>query len=302
MNFKFFNDICEIYKKIYIFDAFLNEQNCHSNDYFGSNNFCEIYQTECIYNEFQKSWETSDNNFKSHFLKTNHICLTRQLFLEYSQLKMQKFFVDENKKKEYFFDVILSGLNFLTATNQNLFDLNKKLQKITLEYDLEIEKFIKNEILQENLKRMLHFYSMFKEDFLLEKIFFNNLTYSDEKIEKEIPKITNNKFPFKVEDSLRKNNENQKIISEDFLLVLPPYDKTKILLNPNLHYLLNWNVYVDFTIMTKHLKRFTIENIYEYLKLNYSYLKIEFDEIFAVVDKRSLNKNAARMTIFNLIE
>jgi hypothetical protein len=101
---------------------------------------------------------------------------------------------------------------------------------------------------------------------------------------------------------LRKNNENQKIISEDFLLVLPPYDKTKILLNPNLHYLLNWNVYVDFTIMTKHLKRFTIENIYEYLKLNYSYLKIEFDEIFAVVDKRSLNKNAARMTIFNLIE
>ena len=151
MIFKFYYQIKEIFDKIDIFNDFLGEKDCHTNDYFTSNNFCEIYQTDIIFNEFSKSWISSTNDFKFFFSKTNHICLTREIFTEFQKLKIN----NKINKLDFDNDIVFSGLNILTAHNMSLFDLNKKIQSnILMDLDDKILELIENDEVQKNLIRI----------------------------------------------------------------------------------------------------------------------------------------------------
>lgn len=303
MIFKFFEDVVEIFNKINKFHESLSFKDCHSNDYFTNNNFCEIYQSECTFNEFQNSWAFQSNNLESLYLKTNHICVTKEMYSEYSKLELENFFLSENIKYEISYSVLFSGLNVLTSSNQHLYELNKKLQNVFLNLNNdEIEKFIKNNEIQKNLKRTLAFFNMFDDNFLLKKITYKDIRSDVSQWNNSNLKITNLKNKFSLIGEKLLEEKSTKLNSHDFLILLPPVDKIKILLNPNLAYLLNWKLYFDQIIFTKYCKRYTIESFYEYLEKNYPYLQIGFDEIVDVVDKRVLNKNTARMTIFNLFE
>lgn len=294
MIFKFYYQIKEIFDKIDIFNDFLGEKDCHTNDYFTSNNFCEIYQTDIIFNEFSKSWISSTNDFKFFFSKTNHICLTREIFTEFQKLKIN----NKINKLDFDNDIVFSGLNILTAHNMSLFDLNKKIQSnILMDLDDKILELIENGEVQKNLIRIQSFLSQFKKDFLLKKS-------SDKNIIQKNYKISNNLFKFSFDASkfYSETVRENRFILEDFLMLIPPIDKMKILTNSNLNYLLKWRISADFIIISDFKKRYDVQSIYNFLKSSYSYLSIDFEEIIGVVDKRNLNKSTARIIIFSSID
>lgn len=294
MIFKFYYQIKEIFDKIDIFNDFLGEKDCHTNDYFTSNNFCEIYQTDIIFNEFSKSWISSTNDFKFFFSKTNHICLTREIFTEFQKLKIN----NKINKLDFDNDIVFSGLNILTAHNMSLFDLNKKIQSnILMDLDDKILELIENDEVQKNLIRIQNFLSQFKKDFLLKKS-------SDKNIIQKNYKISNNLFKFSFDASkfYSETVRENRFILEDFLMLIPPIDKMKILTNSNLNYLLKWRISADFIIISDFKKRYDIQSISNFLKSSYSYLSIDFEEIIGVVDKRNLNKSTARIIIFSSID
>jgi hypothetical protein len=127
----------------------------------------------------------------------------------------------------------------------------------------------------------------------------NILSYKNDsiKLKSEITTIEN-RFSL----NPQKKFEKTKIKSEDFLLLIPPCEKMRILMTNDLQYLLNWCIYHDSIILTKYLKRFTIDTFSEFLNEEYPYLQIQYDDIIDVVDRRNLNKNSARMIIFNSLE
>lgn len=300
MLFNFFNEICEIFNNINIFEKSINQKDCHNDDFFTTNNFCEVYQTNLIFNEFQNSWECSKFNLEHYIQRTKHICLTKKIFSEYLKLKSESFFTNKNIKNEISTSIIFSGLNILTAPNPHLYELNLKFQSVflTCERD-EIEKFLTTDEIQRNLKRINFFYRKINKNLLLFD-YQNSFKFGEELVTKPISEITTIKNRFCL--APEKKVEKTKIKGDDFLLLIPPCQKTKILMNNDLLYLLNWCVFHDEIILTKYLKRFTLETFYEFLEQNYSYLQIQYDEIIDVVDKRNLNKSSARMVIFNLLE
>lgn len=287
---KFYSDIQEIFNKLKVFDSIIGSKDCHKNDFFVKNSFCEIYQTDVIYSEFKRSWDVEKNDFKTCFLKTNHICITNEIFREYQKFK--------NFSEEEEYELVFSGLNILTASDVYLYNLNKKIQTVCeLDFTNEIVKLINNANIQKNLQRISQFYDIFSESFLISlntnNIFQNRYQISNNSI---IFSLNSDKF-----EKLR-NLDDNKFVVEDFLYLVPPINEMKILMNSNLNYLLNWRIFKDFTTISKYLKRYTNESIYDFLKKYYPEFEIQFEEIIGVVDRRNLNKSTARIVIFNSID
>lgn len=311
------NDFVEIFNKLKYFEDFLTPMDCHANDFFTQNErYCDAYQCKMIYNEIGNNWEFSNGNtFGENFLRTKHVCLTKELFNQFKIFNMKK-----PKGRLLMADPIslsIIALITLTSAAPHMRLIFNKLQTIFKLTESEGDSLARIDIIQNQINRMVAYYRNLIPSIAASasvplpirhggdtQDILNNSGGKEKKIVDEIEGIIpfldkkNNNPPPPDED----NGDNEiPRNSDDFLIILPPLDynkKIKISNTKGLEYLLNWSVYQDVYKDIFYDKRFKIDTIYTFLKTYHKNFDIDLEDIVDVVDKRNLSKNAARMTIF----